>query len=122
MLKRLFLFGYSQGGHATAATAKYIEELYPDEFNVTAAMPMSGAYDLSGSQADFVDNGQPYATPGYLPYIVMGYQSVYHDLYDSIQEVFIAPYDSLMPYYLIGHNFDMSFINGKCDPFPLNML
>ncbi len=118
---QLFLFGYSQGGHATAATAKYIEELYPDEFNVTAAMPMSGAYDLSGSQADFVDNGQPYATPGYLPYIVMGYQSVYHDLYDSIQEVFISPYDSLMPYYLIGHNFDMSFINGQCDPFPLNM-
>ena len=118
---QLFLFGYSQGGHATAATAKYIEELYPDEFKVTAAMPMSGAYDLSGSQTDFINNGQPYATPGYLPYIVMGYQSVYHDLYDSIQEIFISPYDSLMPYYLIGHNFGMGFINGQCDPFPVNM-
>lgn len=118
---QIFLFGYSQGGHASAAALRYIEELYPEEFKVTAAMPMSGAYDLSGAQTDFINNGQPYATPGYLPYIVMGYQSVYHDLYDSIQEIFIAPYDSLFPYYLIGHNFGIGFINGQCDPFPINM-
>lgn len=118
---QLFLFGYSQGGHATAATLKYIEEDYSDEFQVTAAMPMSGAYDLSGAQTDFINNGLPYATPGYLPYIVMGYQSVYHDLYDSIQEVFIEPYDSLFPYLFFDHNFGIGFINGQCDPFPINM-
>lgn len=117
---QLFLFGYSQGGHATAAALKYIEEDYASEFQVTAAMPMSGAYDLSGAQTDFINNGQPYATPGYLPYIVLGYQSVYHDLYDSIQQIFIPPYDSLMPYYFFD-GASGSLINPACDPIPINM-
>lgn len=117
---QLFLFGYSQGGHATAAALKYIEQEYSDEFQVTAAMPMSGAYDLSGSQTDFVNNGLPYATPAYLPYIVMGYQTVYHDLYDSIQQMFVPPYDSTMPYYFLDGTYG-SFINSQCDPIPINM-
>jgi pimeloyl-ACP methyl ester carboxylesterase len=117
---QLFLFGYSQGGHATAAALKYIEQNYASEFQVTAAMPMSGAYDLSGAQTDFINNGQPYATPAYLPYIVMGYQTVYHDLYDSIQEIFVPPYDSTMPYYFLDGTYG-SFINSQCDPYPINM-
>jgi pimeloyl-ACP methyl ester carboxylesterase len=117
---QLFLFGYSQGGHATAAAVKYIEEDYSNEFEITAAMPMSGAYDLSGSQTDFINSGQPYATPGYLPYIVLGYQSVYHDLYDSIQEVFISPYDSIMPYYFLD-GASGGLINPAANPIPLNM-
>ena len=118
---QLFLFGYSQGGHATAAAVKYIEQDYASEFKVTAAMPMSGAYNLAGVQTEFINNGLPYATPGYLPYIVMGYQSVYHDLYDSIQQIFVPPYDSTMPYYFLSGTFGMGFINGKCDPIPENM-
>lgn len=117
---QLFLFGYSQGGHATAAAVKYIEQNYSNEFEITAAMPMSGAYDLSGVQTDFINNGQPYATPAYLPYIVLGYQSVYHDLYDSIQEIFVHPYDSTMPYYFLDGTYG-SFINSQCDPYPINM-
>jgi dienelactone hydrolase len=118
---QLFLFGYSQGGHATASAVKYIEEQFSDEFQVTAAMPMSGAYDLSGTQTDFIQNSSNYATPGYLPYIVLGFQSVYHDLFDSIQEIFKPPYDSLMPYYFYGHNFGIGFINGQCTPYPPDM-
>lgn len=118
---QIYLFGYSQGGHATAAAVMYIEQMYSNEFKVTAAMPMSGAFNLAGAQTDFINNGQPYATPGYLPYIVMGYQSVYHDLYDSIQEIFIPPYDSLMPYYLLGHQYGIGFISGQSDPIPINM-
>jgi len=119
---QIFMFGYSQGGHATAATVMYIEQEYSDEFTVTAAMPMSGAYNISGVQTDFIDNGLPYATPGYLPFIFMGYQSVYHDLYDSIQEIFVPPYDSIMPYLLYGHQNSIGYISNQCDPLPLNML
>jgi pimeloyl-ACP methyl ester carboxylesterase len=118
---QIFLFGYSQGGHATASALKYIEQDYSAEFQVTAAMPMSGAYDLSGSQTDFVNSGLPYATPGYLPYIVMGYQSVYHDLYDSIQQIFIPPYDSTMPYYFLDGTYGIGSINNQSDPIPENM-
>lgn len=120
MSNQLFLFGYSQGGHATASAVKYIEQWYSDEFTITAAMPMSGAFDMTGAQTDFVNNGQPYATPGYLPYLVLGYNQVYDNLYDSIQEIFISPYDSLMPYYFLAGNLG-SQINPACDPYPLNM-
>lgn len=39
---QVFLFGYSQGGHATAAAQKMIEEKYPHEFTITASAPMAG--------------------------------------------------------------------------------
>lgn len=118
---QLFIFGYSQGGYATAATVKYIEEYYSNEFKVTAAAPMSGPYNLAGVQTDFINSGLPYATPGYLPYIVLGYQSVYHDLYNDISEILVPPYDSIMPYYLYGHNYGIGFINNQCTPIPSDM-
>ncbi len=41
---QLFLTGYSQGGHATMAALKMIEEQYSTEFNITACSPMAGLY------------------------------------------------------------------------------
>lgn len=118
---QLFLFGYSQGGHATMSAVKYIEQLYSNEFTITAAMPMSGAYDMSGSQTDFINDNPSYATPGYLPYIILGYQSIYENLYDSLSQIFISPYDSTMPYYFYGHNYGIGFINGQCPSYPPDM-
>ncbi|MCD8528464.1 MAG: T9SS type A sorting domain-containing protein [Chitinophagales bacterium] len=118
---QVFMFGYSQGGYSTAVAVRYIEEYYSNEFKVTAAMPMSGPYNLAGAQTDFINNSPTYATPGYLPYIIMGYQSVYHDLYDSLSQVFVTPYDSTMPYYFYGGQRTIGFINNQCDPTPLNM-
>lgn len=118
---QLFLFGYSQGGFATAATLRYIEEEYSSEFKVTAALPMSGPYDISKTQTDFVNNGQPYATPGYLPYIILGYQSVYHDLYNNISDIFEYPYDSIFPAVFYDHPYGMGYINGLADNIPINM-
>jgi len=97
MSNQIFLFGYSQGGTSTCHAAKVIEELYSDEFTVTAIAPLSGAYNLSGAQTDFINNGEPYATPGYLPYIIMGYQSIYPELYDELSDIFVEPYASMFP-------------------------
>lgn len=118
---QLFMFGYSQGGFSTAAAAKYIEEYYPEEFDVTAIAPMSGPYNIPGVQTDFVNSGEPYATPGYLPYIILGYQSVYGNLYNETSDVFIEPYDTLMPYLFFGHNYSMGHINGEATPIPTDM-
>lgn len=119
---QIFLFGYSQGGTTTCHTAKVIEELYSDEFTVTAIAPLSGAYNLSGAQTDFINNGEPYATPGYLPYIIMGYQSIYPELYDELSDIFVEPYASLFPSLFFGHNFGMGYINNQCAPLPLDMI
>lgn len=119
---QIFLFGYSQGGTTTCHTAKVIEELYSDEFTVTAIAPLSGAYNLSGAQTDFINNGEPYATPGYLPYIIMGYQSIYPELYDELSDIFVEPYASSLPNLFFGHNYSMGYINNQCTPIPLDMI
>ncbi|MES2733012.1 MAG: alpha/beta fold hydrolase [Bacteroidota bacterium] len=40
-----FLLGYSEGGYATLALHKLMEEKYASEFTVTACAPGAGAYD-----------------------------------------------------------------------------
>ncbi len=44
---KLFLTGYSQGGYATMALLKLLEEEYRNEFRVTAATAGAGAYNKS---------------------------------------------------------------------------
>jgi hypothetical protein len=119
---QIFLFGYSQGGTSTCHAAKVIEELYSEEFKVTAIAPLSGAYNLAGAQTDFINNGQPYATPGYLPYIIMGYRSIYPELYENLSDIFIEPYATIFPNLFFGHNYSMGYINNQCAPIPLDMI
>lgn len=90
----LFLTGYSQGGHATLATLKVMQEKYPTEFHVTAAAPMSGAYDLAGIQTEVMYH--PYTHPGYLPYLVYTYQEVYK-CFDDPNAAFKAAYAEVLP-------------------------
>jgi pimeloyl-ACP methyl ester carboxylesterase len=103
---QLFLVGYSQGGHATMAAHQLIQEHYGNYFTVTASSPMSGPYDLSGVQADIISSGAIYPNPGYLPYLLLAYNSIYH-LYDSTSDYLVAPYDTLLPPLFDGtHSMD----------------
>ncbi len=45
---QIFLLGYSEGGYATMAAHKAIEEEYAAEFAIAASAPMAGPYDMSG--------------------------------------------------------------------------
>ncbi|GAB3263738.1 hypothetical protein GCM10027347_30410 [Larkinella harenae] len=45
--ERLFLTGYSEGGYATMALQKKIEEEFPSEFNLVASSVGAGAYHKS---------------------------------------------------------------------------
>jgi pimeloyl-ACP methyl ester carboxylesterase len=97
---QLFLTGYSQGGHATMAAHKFLQE-HETAFEVTASAPMSGAYDLTGVQSQAVF--QPYPKPGYLPYLVYGLNAVYDFLPEETQ-YFRAPYDTLVPPLMDGEH------------------
>lgn len=90
----LFLTGYSQGGHATLATLKVIQEKHADEFKVTAAAPMSGAYDLGGIQTQVMY--KPYAHPAYLPYLLYSYNEVYK-CFDDPNSCFKTAYAEAIP-------------------------
>jgi len=93
---QLFLMGYSQGGHACMATHRTIQNQLHGEFVVTAAVPMSGAYDMSGVMINTMLSDTPYSQPGYLADLVVSWGPIYH-LYDSIQQVFLPPYDTTLP-------------------------
>lgn len=119
---QLFLMGYSQGGHATMATHKEIQELYPNEFTVTASAPMSGAYDLSGAQFDMVAAFEPYSVPGYLPYLMKGYNVAYADtLFSSYDEVFKVPYNTTIPPKLTGE-YNIGAVNNVMPAVPREII
>lgn len=100
---QLFLFGYSQGGHATMATLRDMERLFPDEFVVTACYPMAGPYDLSVSQAEILASEDPYNAGYYLPYVMLGLNDVYR-IYDSPSDFLKSPYDVQLPPLFDGYN------------------
>ncbi len=114
--KFLFACGYSQGGHATMAFQKVVEadSKLKKEFKITATAPMSGAYDLTGVQEK--NMFEPYSHPGYLPYLMVGFQEVY-SLYDDLKEAFAKPYDDeVLPMFNGKHS--MGEINRKMPKIP----
>ena len=118
---QLFIMGYSQGGHATMATHKMIQEELNGEFTVTASAPGSGPYDMSGAQLDMVASFDPYSVPGYLPYVIQSYQHVYGDLYDSIPEIYVPPYDETIPPLLDG-SVGFGELNAAMPPVPRDII
>ncbi len=94
---QLFISGYSQGGHAAVATMREIEQFHRDEFNLVLTSAGSGPYNVAGVQASYaLDNGA-YDSPDYMPFIVLGYQGVYGNLYNDVSEILVPPYDTLLP-------------------------
>jgi len=96
---KLFITGYSQGGHVAMATHRAMEA---KGMTVTAAAPMSGPYAMLA----FGDAAIAYSSPGlggtiYYPMIVNSYQQSYGNVYKAPTDVFSATYatgiDTLIP-------------------------
>lgn len=117
---QLFLVGYSQGGHATMALHRLIETDFSDEFTVTASAPMSGPYDVSGVQAAVIVNDSVYSQPGYLPYILNSYRTVYNIAADW-SDVLLSPYDQTLPPLLDGYH-GMGELNAAMPSIPNQIL
>lgn len=109
----VFLTGYSQGGHAAMATAKYIQENnLLTEFNIKAVGPASGPYNMSGSQATVLLSNQPYSNPGYVCYLLFAYNRVYGNIFTNYSDILKAPYDQIIPPYFDG-TYPMDSVNDK---------
>jgi hypothetical protein len=118
------LTGYSQGGHITMSANKIIQQNYSHEFNVRAALPMSGPYDLTKTMVDVMLSDDEFAVPGYLPYLILGYHSIYDSLleiFPTPSHIFKSPYDSILPYMFHSKEYSINEINAFCTPVPKNM-
>lgn len=102
----LFLAGYSQGGHATMALQRELERNAVGEFRVTAAAPMAGPYDMSGTMFPAVlGSTNPNAVLSVcVPYMLHAYDYVYGVYHHNAAEAFVAPYDVLVPHLFDGNH------------------
>jgi predicted esterase len=88
---KLFVTGYSQGGHVAMATHKALQESGEP---IAASAPMSGPYAVAAF-ADAVFFGQVTRnTPLFLVFTATGYQKAYGDVYTSATDLFEARYAS----------------------------
>ncbi|HET7838432.1 MAG TPA: lipase family protein [Rectinemataceae bacterium] len=109
---RLYLIGYSEGGFATLAAAKALQE---SGVAVTAAVPCAGSYDMSGAEIADILSGRPALEPFYAPYTLYGYASVYASLDPGVWDfaaVLQPPLAGLMPALFSG-NETVAMINAQ---------
>ena len=95
---KLFVTGYSQGGHVAMATHKLLQETGAA---IAASAPMSGPYAVAAF-SDAVFFGQvTRTTPLFMAFTATGYQKAYGDVYSSPTDIFEARYatgiESLLP-------------------------
>lgn len=100
---QLFLFGYSQGGHATLALLRELETFLPVEFPVTAAAPMAGAYDLAGATVEDILSGRRVPNPYYFALLLAAYQDIYR-FADSLEDLLVEPWRTTVPPLLDGEH------------------
>ncbi len=118
---QVFLYGYSQGGHATMAAQRQLELENPKEFKLTASAPMAGPYALSRtSQFDVMLDSVYYPNPFYLPYLAV---SLFHTfpVYSSYSQLFKYPYDSLVPAVIDGYH-SAGYANSKFPYYVSNIV
>ena len=92
-----FVSGYSQGGHASMAMAKRMQEDPDGGYPLAGAAPMSGPYDMSGTQFPTGMAQEQYSNPAYLAYILLAWQQTYGNIIVDLSEVFQEPYASGLP-------------------------
>jgi pimeloyl-ACP methyl ester carboxylesterase len=90
-----YLLGYSQGGWATFALHKALEQNYSGDFNLKGSSCGAGAYDIMKLLLVMV-NKSTYPVPAYLADIVHAY-TAYNQFTNPATDIFNEPYASLIP-------------------------
>lgn len=106
---QLFITGYSQGGHASMATHRLIQEEYSDDFEVTASAPNAGPYEIYGAQTDFTLGDHEFFYPAFLPYVALGYRDIYN-IYTDLEEFFKPDFVPMIKDFENG-TIDLSTLN-----------
>ena len=90
---QLFLTGYSEGGYASMATLKKIEEEQITDLKVSMAAPMAGPYPLK-AMADYVLKKDSWIFPTLMAYLGYAYATANDK---ELNTLFNAPYATEIP-------------------------
>jgi hypothetical protein len=95
---KLFLAGYSEGGHVALATLRAMQQA---GIAVTAAMPMSGPYAVAGQLDDTFAGRVGVGAPLFGTLIATSYQKAYGTVYGSPSDLYEPAYaagiEALLP-------------------------
>jgi len=110
---KLFITGYSQGGHVAMATHRAMQAL-PTPIPVTASAPLSGPYALA-AQSDSTFFGMVNAGGTvFSPMIFTSYQKAYGNLYSSPSDIYESNFATGIESLLPGsYNWSTLFTSGK---------
>jgi pimeloyl-ACP methyl ester carboxylesterase len=95
-----YLLGYSQGGWATLALHKALEQDYSSDFNLKGSTCGAGPYNIELLFESMV-NKPTYPMPYYLAYIVNAY-SAYNQFTNPVSDIFNEPYASRLSTLFTG--------------------
>jgi len=99
---QLFLTGYSEGGYATLAAQRLIQQSFSAEFPVTASEPGAGPYDMTGTtRAIFGFPNQQ--QPAFAGFFLKAYDTIYNTP-SQLTRYFSATYAGI-----VNTHFDGSF-------------
>ena len=90
---KVMVTGYSQGGHASMAAQRAIEQSNTGEINLVAAAHLAGPYSISGALIDGVQN-PILGVQALVPFQITSWQKVYGNVYERVDDVFNSPYDN----------------------------
>ena len=93
----LYLSGYSQGAHAALATQNELQTNPIPGLILRKTVAGSGAYSLSYIQKNYLFEHPLYPSPSFLPYLLLGYQEVYKNLFSNLNQVFVSPFYNTIP-------------------------
>lgn len=98
---KLYVTGYSQGGHVAVATQRLMQARHAGEFNLAAVAGLSGPYALA-KFGDTMFGGAPtLGATAFLPLLITAGQRANAGLYSSSAEVYEAAYatgvETLLP-------------------------
>ena len=106
---QLFLAGYSEGGYATLALQKAIQEQAQNEFTVTASAAGAGPFDLSET-AKQLANKVTNESPAYMSFLLKAYDTIYS--LNQITDMYQPQYVDTMNTFFDGTH-SGSAINSK---------
>lgn len=110
---KLYLAGYSEGGFSTIVMFEMLAKEYP-ELPITAVAAGSAPYDWQETMHFVMLEPGPRAT-AYLAFFFYSLQT-YKSYWTSFDEIFIPPYNSLIPELLDGYHTTSEIV----DALPLN--
>ncbi len=99
--EQIFMGGYSEGGYATLAVLRAIEEYHSDEIQLTAVAPMAGPYNVSMT-IDTMLASMDYTSTIYPAFILTAYNTAYD--WDDLGSIFQEPYDTTLPVLFDGNH------------------